>query len=133
MFASTESTGWYVLLEEYFLTISVRLGVLLEALVLSKNVISTVNTQTYYSCQAERKFLWTYGNIMRLLVFLSSSCLGPLHFLHIHLEDGVVSHCISRIELQEQNTLLLKEQLVEVVGQGSWGECPRALKTRPVI
>jgi len=32
-----------------------------------------------------------------------------------------------------ENIRLLKEQLVEIVGQGSWGERPGAIKTGPVI
>lgn len=58
----------------------------------------------------------TYGNIMRVLVFLSSSCLGPPHLRQTHLKVG----CVRMEQLGMYNmvcVLLFEKEFVVIVGQ----------------
>ena len=77
-----------ILLEPKLLAISVSLGEFLEWLILYKDVIGTAKRKKKIKRQYQHHFKIyeeTHGNIIKVFVFLSSSCLGPFHFFHTHL------------------------------------------------
>jgi hypothetical protein len=81
------------LLEEDPLVLGVLLGVLAEALVLDQGHVGAD-----ISALSSRYGFWadlffrnfedpTHGNIMSVLVFLSSYCAGPFHLRHLQVSD----------------------------------------------
>ena len=83
---SQEQSHGYSLSEEQVLILSVCLRVLLEALVLGEYVVSPNNT-SLRGKSLHAHSIPTYGNIMRVCVFLSWSCFGPFHLRHTHFSS----------------------------------------------
>jgi hypothetical protein len=78
------------LLEEDLLILGVLLGVLAEALVLDERHVGATSLAPGFDrravmiCACAYSEDMTHGNIINVLVFLSSYCAGPFHLRHCH-------------------------------------------------
>ncbi len=101
------------LLEPEVLVFSISFNPLLVTFILDEHIIRTRNQIRVSDKVSNSGAGDTYGNIMRDLVFLSSSCLGPSHFFQTQLSPKSS----------------LKNSLVTVVGEKVQGPSNPELRT----